>query len=57
MSAIAPLLGHKQTCFEKRILMLAEIAMRQALAHGRPKPAAAPQKKAVGNTTSSGENA
>jgi hypothetical protein len=29
------------------ILMLAEIAMRQALAHGRPKPAPAPRKKAV----------
>jgi hypothetical protein len=29
------------------ILMLAEIAMRQALANGRPKPAAAPRKKAV----------
>jgi hypothetical protein len=29
------------------ILMLAEIAMRQALAHGRPKPAPTPRKKAV----------
>jgi hypothetical protein len=29
------------------ILMLAEIAMRQALAHGRPKPAPTPLKKAV----------
>jgi len=29
------------------ILMLAEIAMRQALAHGRPKPAPAPRKKAA----------
>ena len=28
------------------ILMLAEIAMRQALAHGRPKPAPTPRKKA-----------
>jgi hypothetical protein len=29
------------------ILMLAEIAIRQALAHGRPKPAPAPRKKAA----------
>ena len=29
------------------ILMLAEIAMRQALAHGRPQPAPATRKKAV----------
>jgi hypothetical protein len=29
------------------ILMLAEIAMRQALAHSRPKPAPAPRKKAA----------
>jgi hypothetical protein len=29
------------------ILMLAEIAMRQALAHGQPKPAPTPRKKAV----------
>ncbi len=29
------------------ILMLAEIAVRQALAHGQPKPATAPRKKAV----------
>ena len=28
------------------ILMFAEIAMRQALAHGRPTPAPAPRKKA-----------
>jgi hypothetical protein len=27
------------------ILMLAEIAMRQALAHGRPKPAGRPPQK------------
>jgi hypothetical protein len=29
------------------ILMLAEIAMRQALAHGRPEPPPAPRKKAA----------
>jgi hypothetical protein len=29
------------------ILMLAEIAMRQALAHGRPVPPPAPRKKAA----------
>jgi hypothetical protein len=29
------------------ILMLAEIAMRQALAHGRPTPAPTPRKKAA----------
>jgi hypothetical protein len=29
------------------ILMLAEIAMRQALAHSRPTPAPTPRKKAV----------
>jgi hypothetical protein len=29
------------------ILMLAEIAMRKALTHGRPKPASAPRKKAA----------
>jgi hypothetical protein len=29
------------------ILMLAELAMRQALAHGRPVPPPAPRKKAV----------
>ncbi len=29
------------------ILVLAEIAVRQALAHGQPKPATAPRKKAV----------
>lgn len=29
------------------ILMMAEIAMRQAIAHGRPRSSAAPRKKAV----------
>jgi hypothetical protein len=29
------------------IVMLAEIAMRQALAHGKPEPSRAPRKKAV----------
>jgi hypothetical protein len=29
------------------IVMLAEIAMRQALAHGRPTPAATPRKTAA----------
>jgi hypothetical protein len=29
------------------IVMLAEIAMRQALAHGPPNPTPAPRKKAV----------
>ena len=31
------------------IVMLAEIAMRQALAHGRPKPPPAPRKRATKN--------
>jgi hypothetical protein len=29
------------------ILMLAEIALRKALTHGRPKPASSPRKKAA----------
>jgi hypothetical protein len=39
------------------ILMLAEIAMRQALAHGRPKPAGPPPPQEGGrNTKASAES-
>jgi hypothetical protein len=40
--------GELMTAAERGgIVVMAELAMRQALAHGKPKPPAAPRKKAV----------